>query len=188
MGPRRFNLIYFLLVVTILSTSCIQKTNRENRLLDDLEAKIGHKLILPKEVEVYCLASEEAYNRNDIFSSELKIVTYVDGDCHVCVSDLKKWHQFITENSSIKELKVLFYIHADDFLAFKRLNEIHIHFPFPLFFDQANSFFKKNALSDNKMLQTFLIDNEDNTVLVGNPLFSENLKELYKNEIQKRLK
>jgi hypothetical protein len=34
-------------------------------------------------------------------------------------------------------------------------------------------------------LQTFLLDKEDKIILVGNPLFSEKLKEMYKNEVFK---
>jgi len=185
---RCLYLIFFLSGITILNTSCIQKVNKENRILTDLKTKIGHKLFLPQEFEEYCLSSKEAFNKNDLLSSELKIVTYIDGNCHVCVSDLKEWHKFISENSSFKELKFLFYVHADDFSVFKRLNEAYIHFPFLLFLDQTSSFFKINNLSDNKIMQTFLLDKEGNIVLVGNPLFSEELKSLYRDEIQKRLK
>ena len=51
-----------------------------------------------------------------------------------------------------------------------------------------DSLYNKNSLPfDIKTLQTFLLNSNNEIILVGNPIYSEELEKLYKREIEKRI-
>ncbi len=115
----------------------------------------------------------------------LTVSSFIDGNCGVCIDDLNKWKIFVNE---IKDVNYAFYVNALDYDGFLNYAKKEVDFPLPLINDVNNSFYEKNGLSSNKLFQTFLLDENDKVLIVGNPLYSEKLTKLYKQEIQKRAK
>ena len=65
----------------------------------------------------------------------------------------------------------------------------HIHLNTPLYIDFNHNFYNSNKLYKfDYSLHTFLIDNNDKIILVGNPTHNDKLMKLYKDEINKRVK
>ena len=52
-------------------------------------------------------------------------------------------------------------------------------------YDPENHYIKMNKLPDNKLLNTFLIDPNGKIVVIGNPIISNKIATLYKNEIDR---
>ncbi len=115
----------------------------------------------------------------------LTIATFIDGNCSVCIDDLDKWKTFI---HNIKNVNYTFYVNALDYDGLLNYVKEEVNFPLPLINDVNNAFYVKNRLSSNKMFQTFLLNENDEVLIVGNPLYSEKLAELYKQEIKIRNK
>jgi hypothetical protein len=59
---------------------------------------------------------------------------------------------------------------------------------YPLFIDTTNAFLKDNNLErSDKILNTFLVNQKNEVILVGNPMYNKKLMKLYKDEINNRL-
>lgn len=56
---------------------------------------------------------------------------------------------------------------------------------FPIFIDTSNLFYKLNPhIPANKLMHSFLLDDENNVVLVGNPIQNQAMFDLYKKKIE----
>ncbi len=63
------------------------------------------------------------------------------------------------------------------------------NYPYPFFFDRMNKYLKLNKFMENSSdFETILTDKNNNILLVGNPIHSKRVKNLYINEVQKRFK
>jgi len=175
-------------IILLLCFGCGQKFKRDHILLDHIKARVGRELLIPGSVEFYKTDQDSDRYKLGLCTSNIKIVSYIDGNCSACIQDLKKWELFVTRSFPDKKPQVIFYVYADDLSLFRHINEKYIHSIFPMYLDPGNSFSRENKLSKEKMLQTFLVDKNNHVILVGNPLFSTKLKNLYINEIRKRLK
>ena len=180
------NLIVGMIVVN--SISCCKRPIEEEKPKTLVNQFIGDTLVVPKIPEVLyrdsLFINGEAINKNQ----KLFIITFLWGDCNSCISDLKKWDSYFHFINNKKDIDILFYLYTSDLKFFKKsLYSKEIH-KFPLILDHKNSFIIKNNLPHNKkMYQTFLLDSNNKVILVGNPIYSEKLMELYKEEINKRL-
>lgn len=113
----------------------------------------------------------------------LKVTTYINADCSACLDELISWKKIINELKTEK-ISFLFYVKIFDFNALE-LFLTNIDFPYPIIVDKSGNFYKKNALNEDKLYQTYLVDANNKIVLIGNPLYSEKIKELYFATIKK---
>jgi hypothetical protein len=62
-------------------------------------------------------------------------------------------------------------------------------FSYPFFFDVKRDFFKQNKfMKESPQFETVLTDRENNILVLGNPIRSKKIKDLYLDEILKRMK
>jgi len=74
-------------------------------------------------------------------------------------------------------------IHSIEYAYFKEMFSQDVPIDYILIFDENNDFFRKNTIPSNPMYQTMLLDRMNKIVLIGNPIYNEQLKELYINVI-----
>lgn len=79
---------------------------------------------------------------------------------------------------SQKKIDIIFYLNTQDHLLIKELATIN-EISFPLCFDEEDKFNHLNQLSKDFFFQTFLLDEMNRVFLVGNPLLSDKMRELY---------
>jgi len=116
---------------------------------------------------------------------QLKIVTYINGDCYACVKELAEWKGFFINDSS--RVQFLFFFSSLDTAHFFSYVKEHFDFGYPLFYDKESEYLTKNNIKKyDKMFQTFLLDKNDSVVLVGNPFLNKRLMNLYRQEIDRR--
>ena len=60
-----------------------------------------------------------------------------------------------------------------------------IEFNHPVIIDHTDIFYLKNKLPEDKRCQTFLVDQENKIILIGNPIYSDDIKKLYIRTIKK---
>ena len=157
---------YSLLIVLF---SCHRKEGSNKAL----SGKIGSfkKIILP--------------GPNIVAHKQLKIVTYINGDCYGCVKELEKWQGFYINDSS--RAQFLFYFSSMDTAHFFSYIKKHFDVGFQLIYDKEEEYLTKNNIEKyDKMFQTFLLDRDNKVILIGNPLYNKKLAELYRREISKR--
>lgn len=84
----------------------------------------------------------------------------------------------------LKDVAFLFYIKTYEKKQLSgMLNEVD--FTHPVIADLTNQFYKANKLKSDKNYQTFLVDKKNQIILVGNPLYSLKVMELYFETISK---
>ena len=126
------------------------------------------------------------YNPNSINdSNQLSIVSYIDGNCGQCIHDLYKWKDVIKKLDNTQNVNYIFYTCSYDFASLSKYCDSIIGLPIELTYDSLNVFYTTNDLDLDKRFQTFLVDNNDVILIVGNPIFSKDLLDLYSDEISR---
>lgn len=117
---------------------------------------------------------------------EFKVVSYVDSiGCTDCKMQLFKWNKFVAMLDSAFSKKVSIYM----ILNPKSLTDIKYilrrdGFKYPVCIDLNDSFNKLNRFPSNIAFQTFLLDENNKVLAIGNPIHNPKIKELYLNIIQ----
>lgn len=114
------------------------------------------------------------------------ILSYIDSTgCMSCKLQLPEWSKFICMVDSISHGTIPF-IFA--FQSKTRQDLIHFlkktGFEYPVYIDEKDNFGQLNKFSSNIQLQTFLLDENNKVLAIGNPIHNPKIKELYLNIIQ----
>lgn len=117
--------------------------------------------------------------------SEYKILVYVDSTgCANCKMKLEEWKEFISHINSEtnNSCQFLFFIHAkhpqEMSYIFKRAK-----FDIPVCIDSNDRINTLNKFPKEQLFQTFLLNQENEVIYVGNPIYSPAIRSLYEKEI-----
>ena len=176
-----------LYLCSMMSCEKKQNTAKVESLKLVINNNLGKKLIVPNSLELYRPLSSSITNR-ELSNSKLKIYSSIDASCGTCVESLKIWNNLIPELNE-KDVQVVLICSSDNKFEllkyFFETKEIK-HFSHPLFLDHQNQYLKQNRfMSESKNFETVLTDKDDKILLIGNPIASNKMKELYFNEIKK---
>jgi hypothetical protein len=169
--------IFFIFVIVFISCNGI---NRKNRAV--VSERYGATVDFIDTLKYYCL--EKGWIERPA-QYGLKITTYINTGCSQCIYDLISWKKIISEfELQNAEISFLFYLKTSDVNSIKSVLE-YIEFPYPVIIDHSGIFYTKNKIGNDKMYQTYLVDANNKILLVGNPLYSDKIKELYFSTIKK---
>jgi hypothetical protein len=179
----------------VLFLICCKRNNNASNidtLKTIIEKAIGNKLILPKDLELYQPFTNYELDSLQIKNANLKIYKVINASCGNCVNNVNRWNLFSKELDKYGVPVILVFRSTDNFELLKNIitnmNEIN-SFPYPFFLDNENKFVKSNSfMTESDSFMTVLTDKNNSILLIGNPLNSQEIKELYLKEIQKRLK
>jgi len=175
--------------LAIFSTACKHKmTNEEqekynwNKRVDSIVTHWqGRKLIVPDGMPVMTVDSSNFVNGKS--TAHQKLVTYVDGTCGVCVTNLNHWRQFIREiRDNHGKCDFVFYIQAENKDDFKKEIMDTLNMGVTWMHDSKEQFIHVNNLTDPRF-QTALLDDSDKVVLIGTMEDRHELRALYKKTI-----
>lgn len=175
----------FVFVIFCILSSCVPKANQENKKLkSELLKWIGKEIQLPRDVKI--MANQKDTLCDEIFSKKFKVINYVDSvGCTGCKFKLYEWGQII-KNTLAKNNNVsfLFYVQSNNY---RNLNYIikNNHFAYPIIFDYDDKLNKLNHLPDNYQFHTFLLNENNQIILIGNPIGNSKLLDLYLQQISK---
>lgn len=165
------------------------------KLAVPLYLKYNHKNIQEVKINnwlgkvIYLPLIDSTLNISQYYpQNNIKLVSYINADCGLCIGDFDKWRPILKKIKSFSNTEIIFYVHSSDFMEL--LNNIERKNPFPidLIVDKENLFFLINNLDSNKMFHTFLLDNNNKVLLIGNPTMNSDIQELYIKTIQKLTK
>ena len=176
---RSYSILLFgALVSLILSCNGGNKINVKK----ELNSWYGNKISLPNDS---LIRNTRGKYLNPKYKT-IKILTIINGDCSVCVDELKKWKELIKRVDTSKVGFIFSVYSSDNLRGFKLLDRLEIHFDYPYFIDKNKEFIIKNKFSENKLFQTLLLNNNNEVILVGNPTTNKTIHKLYFEEISKR--
>jgi len=154
-----------------------------NREKDDLVKLVqiwkNRVIIFPNNL-VYMRQGMDTVNRLNI-SNKYKILTYIDSvGCLSCKLQLLEWKKFIKQVRRQFSDSVCFLFFASPTQKTALLHELNIaQFEYPICIDEKDSLEILNGFPVNQAFQTFLLDEENRVVAIGNPIRNLNVKELY---------
>ncbi|MCH5263711.1 MAG: hypothetical protein J1F42_12425 [Lachnospiraceae bacterium] len=141
----------------------------------------GRKLILPMQDSVQNLSTIEL--KNILTNSRLKIVTYVDVDCSICMLKLDFWRKFI-QNLTKKgaRISILIYAHSTRKENLIPLMENIWPQDQPWIYDQYKNFIITNELYDDHF-QSLLLNQKNEIILIGDPTLNKGMEKLFMKSI-----
>jgi hypothetical protein len=131
--------------------------------LDDLQTFINNK-----QIDNKCIACS---------SDKYKIMTFINGDCSICIDKLNDWSKFINE-MKIYNVDFLIIINTNDLGLFMEVNE-RLKFPYSIIIDKHNSVRLKNQIPEIPDTDCFLLDSENRTLVIGDPIINHKIREIY---------
>jgi hypothetical protein len=185
----RIFVVLILILITVSSCNIFRKDN-EAKWLNKIYQEVSEKkLELPDSVFVLdrnCKQYKHNINLNR--GDKLKIINRIDGSCGKCINDIKRWEEEIIREIDTNFVNIHIIIYTDDPSNFTNVICPEIDIIYPLLIDTLNSFVINNDLPrfDNRF-HSFLLDRNNNIILIGSPLHSRKLKTLYLDEIEKRI-
>lgn len=175
---------YIMLLVLFLSLGGCSGGSSKDNITNLLKEWVGKTILYPSNCYFTVYGKDTV--KHSMWDAQYKIVNYVDSmGCLSCKLNLSKWKVFIVELDSIYTGKTTTAL----FLSSKRRKEIlHLlkreNFDYPICIDEADSFNKLNHFPTEPAYQTFLLDEDDKVLAIGNPINNPKVKELYLKIIQ----
>lgn len=167
------SIILFVAFLNLIS--CKQKNiEKENAIARWL----GKEIVIP-EGSIYQIGDTAVEYCFD--AADFKIVTYVDSTgCTACRMKLNEWDKFINEIKGIDDVEINFVLIIGTKDKYQVTDILKINsFDHPVIIDTEFGFSKLNKISEDVKLHTFLLDKDNNVVIVGNPINNPKMKELY---------
>lgn len=169
--------IIYLFILFLFIAGCKDKKQKEIiRIVSEWQ---GKEILFPENLIFTQYIKDTVDYR--IPESEYKILVFVDSlDCTSCKLQLEKWKTFISEINTIMngEVPFLFFFQSNNYeelyYLFKRERFDH-----PVCIDSMNEMDRLNNFSYNPTFQTFLLNRANEVILVGNPIYSARMKDLY---------
>ena len=172
----------FLMIIASFIMSCQSSTDNVKKIIIEWQ---GKKMVIPSDEIKFKILGKDTICLN-IIDMNYKILTYVDSvGCTSCRLDLPQWKQLIDScHNCFSNVGFLFVIHSTNFKIFEQ-ELIISNFNYPVIFDFKNSFDKLNHFPPFPY-QTFLLDKDNNVLLVGSPVNNPKMWELYKKTIEQK--
>ena len=172
------------LLLILFSCQTEQKYTKDE---EQIRQVIGSKIEIP--VQLITLKDSILYveetNALNLKNNGHRIISMISGDCMACVESLNKWDSFIKKHNDHPNVNVYHIITVSDLRHFMKNIYSKINRNATLHIDTSHYMFQYNNLPDNPSLHTFLVDKNNKILLVGNPIHSPALEELYIEMIKK---
>ncbi|MFI3315474.1 MAG: hypothetical protein R3Y04_07415 [Rikenellaceae bacterium] len=173
------------LFIVLIFVSCQHDStkNEYNRL-------ISSTIIISNSLESYIKGVKQLDSKND--ERCMKLVSYINHNrCNSCViSKLSDWNKIIAYSHIFKgKLKIYFILSPpSDELNSVLLSLKSSSFDYPVVIDKRNEFKKLNPqIPDNTKLNTFLLDENNKVVMIGDPRNSSKLYSLFKTIVENNI-
>ena len=182
-----FNYSIVLFGLILLGTGCNKPTSKQEKLQKTIEQYQNKTLTLPLPDSILHKGQMTSIRKSGLKSNKLKISTYINGKCHSCIKGFSKWLDLIDIANRSTNFNIVFYVYTNDKNEFKEYFYPSVIHDYPLIIDKKKQYLKSNEIPEFGQFKTFLLNNNNRVILVGNPINNEKLMKLYKEEINKRL-
>lgn len=173
---------WVLMLISFSFLSCVDGNKQKNAKF--VEEWSGKMVSFPSDLKFFSYDEEVTSLLQNKW--DYAVLSYTDSmGCTSCKLQLNRWRSFINETDTLLEKRIayLFIIHP-----FERKELIQLlkeyKFDYPVCIDEENVFNKQNHLPENDVFQTFLLDENNKVLAIGNPVLNPAVKELYLKIIQ----
>lgn len=177
----RYYKILSSIILLLALFSC--KNSNKSKIASVLHEWDGKEVLFPK-CPVFTIQGKDTVSFST--SAKFKILTYIDSaGCLSCKLHLDKWKELINELDSTmpKMPKFLFFFSPEkkrDLLSILKIEQ----FLHPICIDEEGTLNSLNHFPTEMAFQTFLLDENNKVLAIGNPVHNYKVKELYLKIIQ----
>ena len=178
--------ILILLVIVFTSISCSDKA----KITKAIEKLQSQPIVLPTD-EMKIVNTRDSVFR-DFSHAELKLVVYTDSlECTSCAMNrMYEWEDIVALDTTYSNRIKFYFIfspkHKNLKFTTRKLKAGILSYP--SFLDKSVKFLKDNpSIPNDRRLHSFLLDEKNNIILVGNPNENERIKKTFIKEVKKRL-
>lgn len=179
--------VVIVFILLFIGYGCKNASQRNQALQEKVKQYHHKKIQLPFSDSVLYKSTMIPVGQTRLEDADIQISTYIDGHCGSCLKTLANWSPLISLANKYPDFQILFYVYTysrDEFIQYYYPEVIH---EYPVIFDAEKLYLKQNELSEYEDYHTFLLNNENEVTLVGNPTRSGKLMDLYEKEIIKQL-
>lgn len=178
-----FKNIAFVLLVLLTIASCTSKYSEQRDMVTKWS---GKEILFPSDMQFQIQADSIDY---DFVNADYKIITYIDSaNCIPCQMRLSLWDNVINEFKSIPDIQINFVMVING--RNRKMIESNLkqcRFNNLVCINESGSFDKANHLPKGKNYHTFLLDDKNRVIAIGNPATNPRVKELFESVIFKDL-
>lgn len=162
---------------------CSCNTYNDRKLLKEIT------LLQSKPIN-YC---QNELIHDNMLQEKIKYVIYSDSvDCMSCaINQMDLWNPFLEYSKRYNGLFKFYFIlcpSKKDIKSVKIMLSKNSKFNYPVILDTLGQFERLNPhLPKNKALHAFLLDENNNVILVGNPLLNKKIKEMFYRIVEEKL-
>lgn len=166
--------IILLLISTVVSCDSATQSNR-----DAVSETVGRQIFIPDNLIVRVKNDTIDCDFSD---ASFKLLVYVDSsDCTSCKMKLGKWIDIVNEYKNITDGDLNFLMivnsHNDEEISYFLERD---NFLLPVAVDTHGSFRSLNKIRKENEYQTFLLDESDKVLALGNPTINPKIRSLYR--------
>lgn len=171
-----------LILVILIVQSCT--STKKGRILELLHEWNGREIFFSPDMRFTIQGGDTL--KLDSIQYRYKIVSYIDSiGCVSCKLNLQKWSEFASEIDSAFLDKVCFQFVFQP----SKVNELLLQlkrnrFMLPVCIDRHNQFGALNNFPKEVEFHTFLLNEQNKVIAIGNPTFSSKMKNFYLKIIQ----
>lgn len=184
MRKKSFLLQVAIFLVLLENMACSEKAKRLDLLKQQVAEWTERQIYFPSNMVFMRYALDTV--PFDISDKEYKILVYTDSvGCVGCKLQLSRWQDMITLTDSVVPEKVnyLFLFSAGNINNVRHLLK-QAGLMMPVSIDDGDKFKLLNRIPDDPNFQTFLLNQDNRVVAVGNPAYSPSVREIYIQRIQ----
>lgn len=169
---------YIIVILLLFLVSC--KNNKREYVLDILQNWNSKEFIFPSEPH-FTINGKDFVDYRISSQNQYKVVVYIDSiGCTSCKLRLPAWKSFMSQVDSLASNSVQFLF----FFFPKNKTEISNilvtdRFKYPVCIDEQDSLNILNHIPTEMMFQTFLLNENNKVLAIGNPVHNPKIKELY---------
>lgn len=189
---RKRNRITGRVLLFIMGCCLLAACNSQKRGLEEKIEKLQSKAIEMPYERMACWASDSIKAISPWNKAKLKLVHYIDTlTCSTCYLQKAALNELICsmEKLSNNEFYNVFIINPDSKTKKRLESDFHSRrIPQTIFVDSTNIFMETNSnIPSESMYHTFLLDENNKVVLVGNPIANEKIGDLLQTLVEKKL-
>lgn len=176
----KYRALTIVLFVLVALTSC---KNRFEREAESIVKEWTGKTIVNIPDSNYIVHNGKTLDTCSLAKSELMIVSYINrSEATSCMLHLHDWEKFISYIDSLtnKQVKCALIANPENKYEFIDILEKY-GFKHPIYIDEKDDFNKANHFPSKMSFHTFLVDNKNKVIFIGNPINSKGVRESYIN-------
>jgi len=173
-----FSTILFFFVLT----SCKNKTDDPKTIVQIWN---GKEVKIPASLDFKSLGNDTS--SSNILKHRYKVLVYLDSNgCIACRLNLPIWKTYI-DSCQQNHINVgfLFVVQSVDYKIFEQKLK-NYNFTYPIIYDRYDLWNKLNDFPEDEEFRTFLLNENNHIILIGNPINNKKIRKLYDSVLTSR--